>query len=469
MQPKPLIPDSGKGGGGGKTRWERGKVKEKDHAGGEGSPSIKLGLGIGASGVTKQQGKCGFTLAQWYEFQQQAIICKYIVSGLVVPFYLVLPIWKSVARCFGSANGGIYNHFPSFIGFNLQDFHCKGEMDPEPGRCRRTDGKKWRCSRDVVPNQKYCERHMHRGCQRSRKHVAASVIASQPGTSIDACKTTKTSNSGDITSTKSNLSISSPVDFEFATPSSNTGTNSSATASPTTNSVSDFSRNGNIVVSKLASSTATIPLACYGSNDNIIAGVLSPSAENNRNNNVHVDVKDASYGHLDNRSNINRSSKGVKNSGDGNFAGPGFGSSANGAQQGLGRGSSTWVDNGHGEGTGFRRCRRTDGKKWQCSREVLPDGKYCERHVNRGRGAKKFVVHYQQPIPIHSVSLAPPPLAIPKTAVIPSTADTRMNVDIGLSIAVAASPAPITSDESSDATTITDEISTFSHLVAASP
>ncbi|GMH09947.1 hypothetical protein Nepgr_011788 [Nepenthes gracilis] len=44
-------------------------------------------------------------------------------------------------------------------------------MDPEPGRCRRTDGKKWRCSRDVVAGQKYCERHMHRGRSRSRKPV----------------------------------------------------------------------------------------------------------------------------------------------------------------------------------------------------------------------------------------------------------------------------------------------------------
>ena len=46
-----------------------------------------------------------------------------------------------------------------------------GGSDPEPGRCRRTDGKKWRCSRDVAPNHKYCERHMHRGRPRSRKPV----------------------------------------------------------------------------------------------------------------------------------------------------------------------------------------------------------------------------------------------------------------------------------------------------------
>lgn len=43
--------------------------------------------------------------------------------------------------------------------------------DPDPGRCKRTDGKKWRCSKEVAPEQKYCERHMHRGRPRSRKHV----------------------------------------------------------------------------------------------------------------------------------------------------------------------------------------------------------------------------------------------------------------------------------------------------------
>lgn len=45
------------------------------------------------------------------------------------------------------------------------------KIDPEPGRCRRTDGKKWRCSKDAYPDSKYCERHMHRGRNRSRKPV----------------------------------------------------------------------------------------------------------------------------------------------------------------------------------------------------------------------------------------------------------------------------------------------------------
>ncbi|KAG2314825.1 hypothetical protein Bca52824_017947 [Brassica carinata] len=29
-------------------------------------------------------------------------------------------------------------------------------------KCRRTDGKKWRCSKYVLSGQKYCDKHMHR-------------------------------------------------------------------------------------------------------------------------------------------------------------------------------------------------------------------------------------------------------------------------------------------------------------------
>ncbi|XP_054790457.1 growth-regulating factor 1-like isoform X2 [Prosopis cineraria] len=61
-------------------------------------------------------------------------------------------------------------------GFNLR--LSSSSTDPEPGRCRRTDGKKWRCSRDVAPNHKYCERHMHRGRPRSRKPVEVQTDSS---------------------------------------------------------------------------------------------------------------------------------------------------------------------------------------------------------------------------------------------------------------------------------------------------
>ncbi|WOL19001.1 hypothetical protein Cni_G27798 [Canna indica] len=55
--------------------------------------------------------------------------------------------------------------------------------DPEPGRCRRTDGKKWRCSKDAYPGSKYCERHMHRGRNRSRKPVESQTVSPSQTTS----------------------------------------------------------------------------------------------------------------------------------------------------------------------------------------------------------------------------------------------------------------------------------------------
>ncbi|GJN22448.1 hypothetical protein PR202_gb10008 [Eleusine coracana subsp. coracana] len=56
----------------------------------------------------------------------------------------------------------------------------KADEDPEPGRCRRTDGKKWRCSKEAYPDSKYCEKHMHRGKNRSRKTVEMSLATPAP-------------------------------------------------------------------------------------------------------------------------------------------------------------------------------------------------------------------------------------------------------------------------------------------------
>lgn len=61
--------------------------------------------------------------------------------------------------------------FYGAVGWGPFHLGFSGSNDPEPGRCRRTDGKKWRCSRDAVPDQKYCERHINRGRHRSRKPV----------------------------------------------------------------------------------------------------------------------------------------------------------------------------------------------------------------------------------------------------------------------------------------------------------
>lgn len=58
------------------------------------------------------------------------------------------------------------------------------KVEPEPTRCRRTDGKKWQCSNTVLLFQKYCERHMHRGRKRSRKLVESTYeVASSSASS----------------------------------------------------------------------------------------------------------------------------------------------------------------------------------------------------------------------------------------------------------------------------------------------
>lgn len=65
---------------------------------------------------------------------------------------------------------GVFLH-QCTVGWGSFHLGFSGNTDPEPGRCRRTDGKKWRCSRDAVADQKYCERHINRGRHRSRKPV----------------------------------------------------------------------------------------------------------------------------------------------------------------------------------------------------------------------------------------------------------------------------------------------------------
>ncbi|CAN6281550.1 unnamed protein product [Urochloa humidicola] len=113
-----------------------------------------------------------FTPSQWIELEHQALIYKYLAANSPIPHSLLVPIRRSIASSpyqpsyFGT----------STLGWGSFQLGYTGNADLEPGRCRRTDGKKWRCSRDAVADQKYCERHMNRGRHRSRKHVEG-----QPG------------------------------------------------------------------------------------------------------------------------------------------------------------------------------------------------------------------------------------------------------------------------------------------------
>ncbi|RZS09694.1 hypothetical protein BHM03_00040798 [Ensete ventricosum] len=107
-----------------------------------------------------------FTPSQWLELEHQALIYKYLVANVPIPATLLVPIRRSLnaSGFLSSSSGGTLGWGQFYVGYS-------GNADPEPGRCRRTDGKKWRCSRDAVADQKYCERHMNRGRHRSRKHV----------------------------------------------------------------------------------------------------------------------------------------------------------------------------------------------------------------------------------------------------------------------------------------------------------
>ncbi|PPD85606.1 hypothetical protein GOBAR_DD17462 [Gossypium barbadense] len=320
-----------------------------------GSPSIKLELGI--DGTTsekpvKKHGKCVFTTAQLHDLQLQTLIFKYIAGGIQVPVNLVIPIWKSVASSFGSARGCIYERYPSFVGVSPQALDYRNMADPEPGRCRRTDGKKWRCSKNVIPYQKYCEQHMHRGCRRSRKPVETSQSALPDSTSSKFS----------IRLSENSKNLPTPVSFQYTNPfSCNTSTSHGTTAIESNNVCCN--RNS---ISINAATSGTIIATMKNDNKN----------DPKRNKNV-----------------TNTSEKGEEKL---SFFLVFFSV--------LGNSSSRAYKNEIELEPG--RCRRTDGKRWRCSRDVIPDQKYCARHMHRGARKQTEV---SQPVAVPSVGDCRPP------------------------------------------------------------
>ncbi|KAF8393617.1 hypothetical protein HHK36_021862 [Tetracentron sinense] len=124
-----------------------------------------------------------FTASQWQELEHQALIFKYMVSGMPIPPDLIFTIKRSLD------SSRLLPHQP--IGWGCFQMGFGRKADPEPGRCRRTDGKKWRCAKEAFPDSKYCERHMHRGRNRSRKPVE--VITTNSSTPISSITNTNAS------------------------------------------------------------------------------------------------------------------------------------------------------------------------------------------------------------------------------------------------------------------------------------
>ncbi|XP_062212042.1 growth-regulating factor 9-like [Phragmites australis] len=100
-----------------------------------------------------------FTPSQWMELEHQALIYKYLNAKAPIPSSLLI----SISKNFRSSNRVSWR--PLYQGY------INADSDPEPGRCRRTDGKKWRCSKEAMADHKYCERHINRNRHRSRKPV----------------------------------------------------------------------------------------------------------------------------------------------------------------------------------------------------------------------------------------------------------------------------------------------------------
>ncbi|GAB4853730.1 hypothetical protein Ancab_040606 [Ancistrocladus abbreviatus] len=127
--------------------------------------------------------KFPFTASQWQELEHQALIYKYMTAGMPIPPDLLFTVKRSLDS---SLSSKFFPYQTSPIGWNPYQMGYGKKLDPEPGRCRRTDGKKWRCSKEAYPDSKYCERHMHRGKNRSRKPVevlttaAAAVAVAAP-------------------------------------------------------------------------------------------------------------------------------------------------------------------------------------------------------------------------------------------------------------------------------------------------
>ncbi|MCO5594097.1 hypothetical protein L7F22_048118 [Adiantum nelumboides] len=178
---------------------------------------LPLGMsGNSMQGLTEQEvvmsmlqaGRMGraFTPGQLRELQHQALVLKYIINGVNVPQDLVTPIRASLSGL-SPATAHLAN-LP-WGGYRLG---FGANADPEPGRCRRTDGKKWRCSRDVVPDQKYCERHIHRGRHRARKPTDNQAqTGTSPGVSAVSASTASVASSVTLAATRAPAGILSTV------------------------------------------------------------------------------------------------------------------------------------------------------------------------------------------------------------------------------------------------------------------
>ncbi|KAG6582573.1 Growth-regulating factor 9, partial [Cucurbita argyrosperma subsp. sororia] len=333
------------------------------------------------------------------------------------------------------------------IGFNPVGFDYGSMMEPEPWRCRRTDGKKWRCSRKTVPHQKYCERHMHRGRQRSRKPVEASendstskkILLNNPDRDIRCTHDVTTA----IPFPHVGAVVPEPKTVSYARPKSATETITSSMrgASVIGMSCADATKTIRMLPSSAATCITTVPS-------------INPTATTSIPTSYIVNLKDACNMNLRENCSKSRIDFGRNDINIQKITSPGLGFSPNSVLQVSGCSSSLCHSKINLEREPGR-CRRTDGKKWRCRREIIPNQKYCSLHMHRG--SKKHLKPSQNaPLLAPSAatygsSLLPTPLK----KLEPATPNTNLSMSIQADVKQRHNE-PRNNASSSSETTITD-------------
>ncbi|XP_057455317.1 growth-regulating factor 9-like isoform X2 [Lotus japonicus] len=322
------------------------------------SSSVEHDLGVSACSAVnteRHQKCCLFSDFQRRELDHQVFIFNRFASNLPLPHHML--------------------QFPSHMSENLGFDYGTMVDDPEPHRCRRTDGRKWRCGKNTVPDQKYCERHMHRGRNRSRKPVEKS---SEVNSSLTTKPCGNMSHAKPAPSTES--AVSSPNNVTIHEPPS--------TQSSIVNTSSLNSRSRNVT----GSADYQSPLSpAVAPKLTTFSSMASVTPHNRSHLNVHNKKDEQNSSCISNKISIYSSGKGsIVCDSNGISTGIGFSPRSVLQVSGCNHAYLNYRNNVESEAG---RCRRTDGKKWRCKGCVLPGQKYCATHVNRG--AKKRVTSHE--------------------------------------------------------------------------
>ncbi|XP_058745621.1 growth-regulating factor 9-like [Vicia villosa] len=387
------------------------------------------------------------TEAQRRELDHQVFIFNHFAYNIPLPHYLL--------------------QFPTLV----SEYGCRGSdyrtmLDSEPHRCRRTDGKKWRCGKNTVPNQKYCERHMHRGRNRSRKLVEASQLNSPNLKSMPSNGNSHAKQVPKIESTVSNpnpLVIQHSHAYSYTPPRSFCVVNNQSSCNRPRNAISSDATLVTVVTASSILPPAVRPKVTTAS---ILPPAVRPKMTTASILPPAVGPKVTTFGGMASLTSNNRSRVNVCN-------------------QGFSPKSVLQVSGSNGSYLSHRnsivesepgRCRRTDGKRWRCKSAVLPGQKYCATHMHRG--AKRRCTNTESPpsaiattTSISSdVTLARLPYAAAATDV--QKADCRIpNTQLSMSVPESAAPSLECKEkrgggisDTDTSTTITDAVDECSYL-----